>query len=335
LQADRHGGTLTELLVPYLVERKPSPYLDDDAKARSGLPPPLLREGERVQPAWLFQFLKSPYMIRPVAILRMPKFNMSDDDAMTLVNYFAAVDRRENPGIGLNYPYVAIPQRSADYLAKESQEYVAGLGRAAVNQRIEQEKLQSLSWERLLHERIAEIGQEVKTAEEQVKSASVADKQGAQKKLDTLKEQLKKFSDESGKKTYLDEMRKSWEQQRAYATDAYRLLANYNLCLNCHEVGTTTAKQPIGPVLTLTEERLRPDWTFRWIANPQRLLIYPQTGHPMPQNFPGDKIENQDLFVGTPREQAAAVRAALMNYAKIAEMPENRFYRPPAEAPTK
>ncbi len=50
LQADRHGGVLTELLVPYLVERKPSPYLDDDGKARSGLPPPLLREGEKVQP---------------------------------------------------------------------------------------------------------------------------------------------------------------------------------------------------------------------------------------------------------------------------------------------
>jgi mono/diheme cytochrome c family protein len=335
LQADRHGGVLTELLVPYLVERKPSPYLDDDEKARSGLPPPLLREGEKVQPTWLFQFLKNPYMIRPVAILRMPKFNMSDDDAMTLVNYFAAVDRRENPGIGLNYPYEAIPQRSADYLGKESQEYVAGLGRAAVDQRIEEQKLQSLVWERLLNERISDVGQEVKAAEAQLGSASAADKRGAQKKLDALKEQLKKLSDESGKKTYLDELRKSWEQQRAFATDAYRLLANYNLCLSCHEVGTTPAKQQIGPVLTLTEERLRPDWTFRWIANPQRLLIYPKAEHPMPQNFPANKTQYQDLFVGTPREQAAAVRAALMNYAKVAEIPENRFYRPPAEAPTK
>ncbi len=34
-----------------------------------------------------------------------------------------------------------------------------------------------------------------------------------------------------------------WQQQRAYATGAYRLLANYNLCLNCHEVGKTAAKQ--------------------------------------------------------------------------------------------
>ena len=335
LQAERQGGVLTELLVPYLVERKPSPLLDDEEKARSGLPPPLLREGEKVQPGWLFQFLRNPYKIRPVAILRMPKFNMSDDDAMTLVNYFAAVDRRENPGIGLNYPYERIPQRSADYLSKESEEYVAGLGRAAVDKRIEQEKLQAFVWDRLLKDQIAELDQETKLAEDQLKRAKASDKPAAQKKLDSLKEQMKKLTEESGKKNYVDELQKRWERERAYASDAYRLLANYDLCLNCHQVGTTEPKQAMGPVLTLAEERLRPDWTLRWIASPQRLLIYPKGGHPMPQNFPGNEIRYQDLFVGASREQVAAVRDALMNYARVAEMPENRFYRPPAEAATK
>src|SRR5262249_60630514 len=80
--------------------------------ARAALPPPLLREGEKTQPAWLFTFLRSPFQIRPTTILRMPRFNMSDDEAMDLGNYFAAADRFNNPGIGLNYPYISPqPQR--------------------------------------------------------------------------------------------------------------------------------------------------------------------------------------------------------------------------------
>ena len=48
--------------------------------------PPLIREGERVQPKWLYQFLLNPGVVRPddYMILRMPKFNMSPDDAMAL-----------------------------------------------------------------------------------------------------------------------------------------------------------------------------------------------------------------------------------------------------------
>src|SRR5207248_2790185 len=78
LKADPVGGAFTELMVPYLVARKVD-KLDDDPKARSGLPPPLLREGEKVQPGWLFQFLRNPYPIRTVTILHMPRFNMSDE----------------------------------------------------------------------------------------------------------------------------------------------------------------------------------------------------------------------------------------------------------------
>ncbi len=62
------------------------------------------------------------------------------------------------------------------------------------------------------------------------------------------------------------------------------------------------------------------------------MLIYPKQVIPCLKTSRPNKTENQNLFVGTPRDQAAAVRAALMNYAKIAEMPENRFYRPPVEA---
>jgi len=44
------------------------------------LPPPLLREGKKVQTPWLTGFLKDPYPIRPAANLRMPRFHFTVAD---------------------------------------------------------------------------------------------------------------------------------------------------------------------------------------------------------------------------------------------------------------
>src|SRR5262249_19911418 len=58
---------------------------------------------------------------------RMPRFNMSEDEARALVNYFAAGDRQKNPGIGLTYPYVNVRQREEGYLSQRSKRYVERL----------------------------------------------------------------------------------------------------------------------------------------------------------------------------------------------------------------
>jgi cbb3-type cytochrome oxidase cytochrome c subunit/mono/diheme cytochrome c family protein len=61
-------------------------------------PPNLNTEGRKVQPQWLFSFLKNTnLMIRPWVKIRMPQFYMSDEDARTLVKYFAAVDGGKFP----------------------------------------------------------------------------------------------------------------------------------------------------------------------------------------------------------------------------------------------
>jgi mono/diheme cytochrome c family protein len=234
-RVDPDGGTFPELLVPYLIAKN-VPKLNDNANARSGLPPPLLREGEKTQPGWLFQFLRNPHKLREVAILRMPRFNMSDEEAMTLVNYFGAVDKLANPGIGLTYPYLTIPQRDEEFLGEKSAQYA---------KRLEEDGIKG----------------------------------------------------------------------RTYVADSYHLLtvreADRTLCLNCHQVGNQVV-QKIGPRLDLTHERLRPDWTERWIASPQRLLIYPIGGHPMPQGFEGDKVRYGDLFDGeSPAQWPAPIRDAL------------------------
>ena len=88
----------------------------------SGAPPPLLREGERVQPDWLYKFLLNPHPVRPMfpessagVLLRMPRFNLSPDDSRAIVNYFGAVSKLGNPGAGVTAPYVYIPQRDPEY----------------------------------------------------------------------------------------------------------------------------------------------------------------------------------------------------------------------------
>src|SRR5207253_9461257 len=128
---DQFGGDFGNRLAKYLQARDPQTYAQqNENKSFAAGPPSLLHEGEKVQPVWLFQFLTNPIKIRPLAVLRMPRFNMGTDDAQALVNYFAASNKTTNPGIGLTYPYLSVPEREDLYLAAKAAEYVARLKKA-------------------------------------------------------------------------------------------------------------------------------------------------------------------------------------------------------------
>jgi hypothetical protein len=120
------GGTFAELMIPYLVKTKRA---QDEQNARSVLPPPLHREGERIQPNWLYGFLRNPEVIRPEGymLLRMPKFNMSGDEATMLVDYFTAAARLNNPGAGVTAQYLNVEQREPDFWQRLTREYVQGI----------------------------------------------------------------------------------------------------------------------------------------------------------------------------------------------------------------
>jgi mono/diheme cytochrome c family protein len=60
------------------------------------LAPDLSYEGSRAQKKWIADFLMNPQTIRPALILRMPQFNMSDQDASIAAEYLAiAVQKPE------------------------------------------------------------------------------------------------------------------------------------------------------------------------------------------------------------------------------------------------
>jgi hypothetical protein len=159
--------------------------------------------------------------------------------------------------------------------------------------------------------------------------AQEKDKDKKKAAADAVKAAEARLASLRNKTVFAETEQKQWEAHGAYASDAFRLLANYDRCLNCHQVGALVPKQPIGPPLDLAADRLRPDWLLRWIGNPQRLLLYPDGPNPMPQNFPSNAKPGTD-FAGTPLDQITAVRDALIDYPKISSMPANRMYRPQA-----
>jgi mono/diheme cytochrome c family protein/predicted nucleic acid-binding Zn-ribbon protein len=60
-------------------------------------PPVLNGEGAKVQSEWLFNFLRRPVTLRPWLKVRMPTFNLTDEETTALVDYFAALEGVELP----------------------------------------------------------------------------------------------------------------------------------------------------------------------------------------------------------------------------------------------
>ncbi|MBI4563909.1 MAG: c-type cytochrome [Planctomycetes bacterium] len=93
------------------VDANGNPLIDLDnnyeGSMNSRFPPLLRSQGRKIQPRWLFDFLKRPYPIRPALApiqpggkgppdlnVRMPTFHFTDEEAESLVKYFWARDRR-------------------------------------------------------------------------------------------------------------------------------------------------------------------------------------------------------------------------------------------------
>jgi len=59
--------------------------------------PELTREGERVNPSWLFKFLKAPSRIRWWQDARMPNFHLTNEEATQLTEYFMGLSNQPAP----------------------------------------------------------------------------------------------------------------------------------------------------------------------------------------------------------------------------------------------
>jgi len=310
------GGTFTELMVRY-TRRVYGTTIKDADNAFNILPPPLVHEGARVQPGWLYQFLLHPRLIRPHTLgtdeaqgksgLRMPRFNLSPDDATALVGYFVGVDRLNNPGAGL-MPLPDITQQDDSFWIRRNAAYVKTLG----GDKKAEERLKEL---KDLLGTIAKDTRELRQKAAKDRGASEAE----------IKAMLEKFDRD------FKDAEAQWAPRNVYAGDALRLILAHGkappmpgtptpstgICMTCHSIGPVGSKQ--APALDFAFERLRPEWTERWIANPARMMSY---GPAMPINFKKSEAgKSKELFDGTPLEQIMAVRDVLMNYPRLANLP--------------
>ena len=119
-------------------------YYKDKALA----PPILTGEGAKVQPKWLFSFLKKPIPLRPALNdgIWMPKFGLTDEEAADLVRYFMAQDKK----LDLKTPY----QFTDPYQFVSAERRGGPEGKAAVGKFIFQ-KFQCLE----CHQQVVKAGQ--------------------------------------------------------------------------------------------------------------------------------------------------------------------------------
>jgi len=86
------GGDIRHPLNAVMVNKG---YTEEEAEAFA--PPVLDGEGEKVQPDWLFRFVKDPTIIRPWLSVRMPTFSLSDEEALAIEQFFTHASKQEFP----------------------------------------------------------------------------------------------------------------------------------------------------------------------------------------------------------------------------------------------
>jgi cytochrome c2 len=80
----------------HIVETAGGDYLQLVADSSLG-PPRLTPEGARVQPDWLYAFLRTPITIRPWLDVRMPTFGLNDQELNGVIRYFGSISNTIGP----------------------------------------------------------------------------------------------------------------------------------------------------------------------------------------------------------------------------------------------
>jgi mono/diheme cytochrome c family protein len=318
--SDQYGGKFVELLVPYLLYSGDE-TIKESANARELLPPPLLREGERVQPNWLYSFLLKPTRVRPNVRPNMPRFNMSPEEATALVDYFMAVERLTNPAAGSGTAHVTVAQQDPAYWHGRTPGYVAALKKDKDRLDTRIKSLEPM-WKLVLEEEAQAAKRHRQKLEDDLKKDMTNEvlKAGLAAAKKAEEEADKKFKAGDTK-----DLKTDYEADEAYAADGLRLLLGVQTraCLGCHDIVWKGDGALKGPPLYLAGPRLRPEWTRRWIANPKAMFSYDTAMLAIIEN---NKMDFQSLFVGTPLEQVSAIRDVLMDLSRVAALPANRYF---------
>ena len=282
------GGGIMDSLSRYFVDQG---VVGDPLEAFALMPPILYREGEKVRPPWLTEFLLDPYTLRPWLSVRMPRFRLTREEARTIAQYFAALSREEWPAL-FTRALRSEAELSAAELAQEIASDEAMIRDIEDGGRYNENAFNGvLSWAREKgYERVYDPAPEIPFEQIEERSPS-----------------------------YLARMEALHPD---YLTRAATLVGGGDRGINCYQChirdGVTPGGDPLswGPDLAFTRERLRPDWVRRWVTDASR--IYPGTKMPTALDFVQDP-KLQEILEGSPEELIEAIKDFLMNSDRARE----------------
>jgi len=126
LQRRGWGGTLAEVLYAPMLQRARRAGANPlGPEAWGWLPPPLVGEGRKVNPAWLREYLLEPYAVRPAAVMRMPRYGLSDAQVEQFVAFFAATASQQHPRQLPDFPLAEPDLDNAMRMLTDTQTYCA------------------------------------------------------------------------------------------------------------------------------------------------------------------------------------------------------------------
>lgn len=256
-------------------------------------PPSLRGEGSRVQHAWLASFLKQVETIRPVPVIRMPSFPLTDSEVASLDAYFAAASNREAEQL----------KRAVEPISK----YVDAQMAAHDGALYEASPWPGDDW----YTRV-----EFQSEVEQLRDWGLALEQIRQVQIDparnTATELGQSYRQLLFKARFIQELYGA--PSLANASHAAPNEADFKRgeslfsemqCLKCHVMGdpkaTGTTPVPTAPNLDLASRRLQRPWVRQWVQEPSTI----QSGTTMPPFFTGltvDRLDGQPW----PRSQGAS-----------------------------
>ena len=247
-------------------------------------PPVLWDEGGKVRKEWFYSFLSDVHPIRPQIRVRMPSFNFEPGQAAAIADYFALKSEEEWPAAFTR------ALRAENDLTAEALSEATGASVADILG--------------------IENGDRASTSTQFPKIVAYAADNHFEwwPSVDPNYESVARRSD-------------SHMEERA-ATLPNHLAVGENLavdkvnCYQCHfRLGTPPPADPIAwaPDFARVTERLREDWTKRWLINPG--VIYPGTS--MPQNFADNASDYHDAFPdSTSDQQIETVLDYLYNFER-------------------
>lgn len=233
-------------------------------------PPVLWDEGGKVRKEWFYAFLNDVHPIRPQIRVRMPSFNFGPGQAAAIADYFAHKSVREWPA-AFTRELRADRDLSADDLAA-----AIGVDVADVHGIENGDRAATATQFEKVVAHAAEIGF------------------GWWAAVDPNYESVARRS-----ASYLDARA---EELPNHIAIGEQLAVDGVNCYQCHFRGETPPPaDPIAwaPDFQRVRERLREDWTKRWLINPA--LIYPGTS--MPQNFADNAPDYHDVYPGSTNDQ--------------------------------